>query len=172
MGVARTRKPVFKSCEVVPALEDAIQTIAPTLRAIAKYLGSPVRPRNTKMRQVPIRVAMAIPELGQEEDPTWPVRREETTAKKKPKRTIRNAEMRLTCSCGNSQMKSTINAEPAMTTVIGMSRSVRRTLAPFPDLNSSNCLMLARKELMILGRARIILKIPPAVTAPAPIYFT
>src|SRR2546429_8869070 len=172
MGVAPSRNPVFKSCEVVPALEDAIQTIAPTLRAIAKYLGSPVRPRTTKMRQVPIRVATAIPEFGQEEDPTWPVRREETTAKKKPNRTISNAEMRLTWSCGNIQMKNTINVEPAMTAVIGISRSVRKTLALCPDLDSSNCRMLALKELIILGMARTMLKIPPAVTAPAPIYFT
>ena len=33
-GVAPTRKPVFKSCEVVPPLEAAMQTMPPTESAV------------------------------------------------------------------------------------------------------------------------------------------
>ena len=34
MGVAPTRKPVFRSCEVAPAIDAAMQTTAPTPSAI------------------------------------------------------------------------------------------------------------------------------------------
>ena len=33
-GVPPTRKPVFKSCEVEPPLDEAMQTIAPTDNAV------------------------------------------------------------------------------------------------------------------------------------------
>ena len=34
LGVAPTRKPVFKSCEVVPPFEAAMQTMPPTDSAV------------------------------------------------------------------------------------------------------------------------------------------
>ena len=33
-GVAPTRKPVFRSCEVVPPFDEAMQTMAPTESAV------------------------------------------------------------------------------------------------------------------------------------------
>jgi hypothetical protein len=33
-GVAPTRNPVFRSCDVVPPFEDAMQTMAPTESAV------------------------------------------------------------------------------------------------------------------------------------------
>ncbi len=44
LGVAPMRKPVFKSCEVVPPLEEATQTMAATERATNRCGGS-VQPR-------------------------------------------------------------------------------------------------------------------------------
>src|ERR1041385_6637476 len=82
--------PVLRSCEVLPALAAAMQTIAPTPMAIGEYM-SPVQPSATKRRHVRISVAMVMPEIGFDEVPIRPVMREETVAKKKPKIRIRIA---------------------------------------------------------------------------------
>src|SRR5438552_11582321 len=63
LGVAPIRKPVFKSCDVAPALAAAIQTIPPTTSAIGSYIW-PLQPTATKIRQVLIIVAIVIPEIG------------------------------------------------------------------------------------------------------------
>src|SRR3954464_12888331 len=76
-GVAPTRKPVLRSCEVLPPLDEAMQTTAETLRAVSMYAG-PVRPTAQKMMQVRSRWAMVMPEIGLDEEPISPVRREET----------------------------------------------------------------------------------------------
>ena len=76
-GVAPTRKPVFKSCDVLPALAEAMQTTPPMLMASAAK-AAPVQCSTRKTAQVAIRVAMAMPEIGFEDVPMSPVMREET----------------------------------------------------------------------------------------------
>src|SRR4051812_27750456 len=90
-GVEPTRNPVFKSCEVVPPFEAAIQTMPPTESAVTKYGFGAVQPSPRKIKQVKRSVATVIPEIGFEDEPTSPVRREETVTNKKPKITIKIA---------------------------------------------------------------------------------
>src|SRR5687768_2105125 len=91
-GVPPTRKLVFRSWLVVPALLAAMHTTAPIDNAAAVYT-CPVHPSTMQMRQTPIRVAMAMPLTGFDDDPSSPVMREETTEKKKPKTMMATAEM-------------------------------------------------------------------------------
>ena len=51
----------------------------------------PVQPRTTKIRQVSSSVATVIPEIGFDDEPISPVRRDETVTKRNPKTTIRIA---------------------------------------------------------------------------------
>src|ERR1051325_2918286 len=93
-GVAPTRKPVFKSCDVLPALADAMQTTPPMVMARAENAVA-VQPITRNMAHVAIRVAMAIPEIGFDELPIRPVIREETVTNKNPKTTTRIAAKKL-----------------------------------------------------------------------------
>src|SRR4029453_15426762 len=70
LGVAPTRKPVLRSCDVAPAMAAAMHTTEPTQIAIGAYR-SPVQPTATKIVQVRINVAMVIPEMGFAELPRW-----------------------------------------------------------------------------------------------------
>ncbi len=54
------RKPVFRSCEVSPALEEAMQTMPPMLMASAPNAGA-VHPLTRKMAATAINVAMVMP---------------------------------------------------------------------------------------------------------------
>src|ERR1043165_9507012 len=90
LGVEPTRKPVFKSCEVVPPFEEAMQTMPPIESAVTKK-GGVVQPMMRKTRQVSSSVATVMPEIGFDEEPTSPVRREETVTNRKPKATMRSA---------------------------------------------------------------------------------
>src|SRR2546425_6048946 len=85
-GVEPTRNPVFRSCEVVPPFEAAIQTMPPIESAVTKY-GGAVHPMIRNTRHVKSNVATVIPEIGLEDEPTSPVRREETVTKRKPNAT-------------------------------------------------------------------------------------
>src|SRR5688500_20279130 len=91
LGVAPTRKPVFKSCEVVPPFEAAIQTIPPIESAVTKYGSAAVQPRARNARQVNSKVATVMPEIGFDDDPTSPVSRDETVTKRNPRMMIRRA---------------------------------------------------------------------------------
>src|SRR3982751_1530593 len=93
-GVEPTRKPVFKSCEVVPPFDAAIQTMPPMESAVTKY-GGVVQPIIKNTRQVISSVATVIPEIGLEEEPTSPVNRDETVTNRNPKAIIRRAPIRL-----------------------------------------------------------------------------
>src|ERR1051325_10680746 len=86
-GVEPTRNPVFKSCEVVPPFEAAIQTIPPIESAVTKY-GGAVQPMIRNTRQVSSNVATVMPEIGVDDEPTSPVSREETVTNRKPKAMI------------------------------------------------------------------------------------
>src|SRR4051794_4683657 len=82
-GVAPRRKPVFKSCEVVPPLEDAMQTTPPIDSARTACKGS-IIPRPRKIRQVINSVATVMPLIGFDDEPISPVKREDTVTKRKP----------------------------------------------------------------------------------------
>src|SRR5687768_12411429 len=101
LGVAPTRKPVFRSCDVVPPFDAAMQTIPPIESAVTKY-GGVVQPIIRNTRQVSNSVATVMPEIGLEDEPTSPVRREETVTNRKPKATISRAPRMLKrrLSCG------------------------------------------------------------------------
>src|ERR1700735_2711622 len=90
MGVAPTRYPVFKSCDVVPPLEAAMQTTAPIDRATTLSTGL-VMWKVRKIKQVSASVATVIPEIGFDEEPISPVNRDETVTNKKPKISTRPA---------------------------------------------------------------------------------
>ena len=51
----------------------------------------PVQPRTTKIRQVSRRVATVMPEIGFDDEPISPVRRDETVTKRNPKMMMRMA---------------------------------------------------------------------------------
>src|SRR5580704_11036622 len=84
MGVAPTRYPVFKSCEVVPPFEAAMHTTPPIDRATTLSTGL-VMCSMRKIRQVNASVATVIPEIGFDDEPISPVKRDETVTKRKPK---------------------------------------------------------------------------------------
>src|SRR6516225_4365351 len=84
MGVAPTRNPVFRSCEVVPPFDAAMHTTPPIDRATTLSTGL-VMWNVRKIKQVSARVATVIPEIGLDDDPISPVNRDETVTNKKPK---------------------------------------------------------------------------------------
>ena len=73
-GVALTRKPVFRSCDFVPPLEEATQTTAATVSAISRS-SDDVQPSVKKIRHVNSSVAAVMPEIGLDEEPISPVSR-------------------------------------------------------------------------------------------------
>ena len=84
-------------------------------------------PSATKITHVMISVAIVIPEIGFEDDPISPVMRDDTVAKKNPKKITRTETRRLPCvgSPGITARNIASASDPARTIVIGMSRSVR-----------------------------------------------
>src|SRR5215472_15849349 len=106
-----------------------------------------------------MRVAIAMPLIGQEEEPSSPVIRDETTEKKKPKTTIRVVARRFTVSAGISVMPRPSAALPRSTQEIGMSRSVLGASRPaFASFRSRND---EAKDSQIVGIARARLIRPP-----------
>src|SRR5438067_8562947 len=83
-GVAPTRNPVFKSCEMSPAFDAAMQTTVPTVRIAARADGS-VQPHNTKATDAPRSVTSVIADGGLDETPIRPTMRDDTTTKQTPK---------------------------------------------------------------------------------------
>ena len=133
-GVAPMRKPVFRSCEVSPALEAAMQTTPPMVMASAPKAGA-VQPFTRKMAEVAISVAMVMPETGLAELPMSPTMREATVTKRNPKMTTSREAAKfassLVCAPGTGlkvrkkNISSTSAAEPKTTTLMGRSWSVR-----------------------------------------------
>jgi hypothetical protein len=166
-GVAPTRNPVFKSCEVAPAFAAATQTMAPTMSAIGRY-AEPLQPTARKMSEVSSSVAIVIPEIGFDEEPIWPQMRELTVAKKNPKITMRTPASQLTLSWGIAAMKIAMMMTPTRVNEIGRSRSVRGTTTCRSPAAPPNPFMAAPKVLTMVGIARARLMKPPAATAPTP----
>ena len=115
-----------------------------------------------------IKVAIAIPDTGLLEEPISPTIRDETDAKKKPKITTIKAPIGFTGNVGISQIAITITTIIASKIGIGRSCSVRGAFlsACFLDILAIACL----KVRIISGKVLIKLIIPPAATAPAPMY--
>src|SRR5438445_308178 len=84
LGVAPMRKPVLRSWEVVPPLDDAMHTTAATVSAVS-MAAWPTRPTMRKMMHVKSRVAMVMPEIGLDDEPISPVRRDDTVTNRNPK---------------------------------------------------------------------------------------
>src|SRR2546421_390161 len=108
----------------------------------------------TKMRHVPSRAAMVMPEIGFAEEPIWPQMREDTVAKKNPKITVRTAARAI---------------EPPTVSERGRSSSVRSRVTAWPSRDARNSFQLEANELRIVGSERARAMIPAEATAPAPI---
>src|SRR3954451_2597507 len=122
-GVAPTRNPVFKSCEMSPAFEAAMQTTVPTVRMAARADGS-VQPHSTKTTEAPSSVTSVIAEVGFEETPISPTMRDETTTKQTPKMATPSAATRG----GPKAMLPASNpgtATRVMTTAIGTTTTIQ-----------------------------------------------
>ena len=89
-GVAPRRKPVLRSCEVVPPLEAAMQTTPPIDSASTACKGSTM-PRPRKIKHVIKSVATVMPEIGLLDEPISPVRRDDTVTNRNPKSKTRIA---------------------------------------------------------------------------------
>src|SRR3989442_14904242 len=166
-GVAPTRYPVFRSWEVLPPFEMATQTTAATLKAAILY-GGVTQPSAKKINEVMSSVATVMPEMGFDELPTSPVRRELTVTKRNPSTRISSAPSTLSLNEGTSAQTITIKSEPIATTGRGMSRSVRSVPAgPVAPLSER---MPRIAPPTMVGRALKREMMPPAATAPAPIY--
>lgn len=118
---ATTRKPVFRSCEVVPPLEQAMHTMPPMEKPAVTYHWPPVQPTIRKTRQVSISVAMVMPEMGLDVEPTSPVRRDDTVTNSAPSSTMSTAPSRFMCSDGAAMMTASSTRMPMPTNFSGMS---------------------------------------------------
>src|SRR3954452_5277621 len=175
-GVAPTRNPVFRSCEMSPAFDAAMQTTVPTVRIAARAEGS-VQPQRTKTTDAPSSVTSVIAEVGFEETPIRPTMRDETTTKQTPKiatpsaATRRGPKAMLPASNpGTPTSVMTTASGTAITIHDGTSRSVRGAVSPsaIETPLRRRPRMTAANELAIVGSALITATIPAAATAPAP----
>jgi len=82
-GVAPTRWPVFRSCDVSPAIAAAMQTIAPIVSTVT-LASRPTAFAPNRSAQVST-VAIVMPDVGLEVTPTRPTIRDETVTKKNAK---------------------------------------------------------------------------------------
>src|SRR5256885_11980056 len=120
------------------------------------------------MREVMSSVATVMPEMGFDELPTSPVRRELTVTKRKPRTSRSSAPRTLILNEGTSVQTTTINSDPTPTTQSGRSRSVRAGPAAVPLPLSERMPRIAPPTMVGNDLKREM--IPPAATAPAPIY--
>ena len=123
-----------------------------------------------KIRQVNSKVATAMPEIGFDEEPISPVRRDDTVANRKPKTRISSAPRKFMCSGVANVITAMMDRQPMMTHFRGISWSVRKVelfLTPLPMPFRP-----ADRLRQIMGMARTSEIRPPAATAPAPMYST
>src|SRR5437879_624363 len=105
-----------------------MQTTAPMERASTFSTGE-VMPIARNKKQVSMSVATVMPEMGLDDEPISPVKRDETVTKRKPNSTTRTApkmaEPQL-ISSPRYQVRMTMSArQPKSTTFIDKSSSVR-----------------------------------------------
>ncbi len=113
-------------------------------------------------------VATVIPEIGFDELPTSPVRRELTVTKRKPSTKMSSAPSTLILNEGTSAQVTTSSSEPTPTTQRGMSRSMREGPAAPVALESDFMPRIAPPTMV--GSDLKSEMMPPAATAPAPMY--
>ncbi len=115
-------------------------------------------------------MATVMPEMGLDDEPISPVRREETVTKRKPKTMMRMAPRRFPrWSWGISMMMAIRATMPPATSLSERSWSVRATAAPAPfPLRPLKSARPPFKPCQIVGSERNRLMMPPAATAPAP----
>ena len=142
-----------------------IQITVPTVIA-ATIPWIPVIPAALKTNVVTISVAMAIPDTGLLLLPTIPTIREDTVAKKKPKITMMIAPTGLIGIAGASHITMATTTMPMSTVRMEISVCV---LSPVSTFLPKPFMALANVRTMV-GNVLIRLMIPPAATAPAPIY--
>src|SRR5262249_33455946 len=130
--------------------------------------GAETQPNARKMSETMISVATVMPEMGFDELPTSPVRRELTVTKRKPSTSSSTAPSTLILKEGMSVQTTTSRSEPAPATHSGRSRSVRGG----PDWPPAPCsdFMPRIAPPTMVGSDLKSEMIPPAATAPAPIY--
>ena len=148
-----------------------MQTTPAIDSAVRRYSG-PTQPSRTKIRQVNSSVAIVMPEIGLDDEPITPVIRELTVTNRNPKSTIIAPPMSrpgrsVGISC-DAATASTSPSEPRTTTAMGRSRSVRGMPPSSPDRPERRSRRLPVTEATISGSALIMLRMPPAATAPAP----
>ena len=115
-----------------------------------------------------------MPDIGFDDEPISPVNRDETVTKRKPSMMIRSAPRIFIFSDGVSVITTTRPSIPMTTHLSDISCSVRGSVPSAPAALSARLAwkseMLPRIPFQIVGRERIREIIPPAVTAPAPMY--
>ena len=131
-GVAPTSQPVFRSCEMSPALDAAIATMVPTVRTAARAPVS-VQPAAAKTEATPSSVTSVMPDVGCDETPTIPTMRAATATKRTPKTPTPAAQtargsgpMPPAKTPGTRAATRTTATMPPTTKPPGRSRSVRR----------------------------------------------
>src|ERR1700704_4277612 len=120
------------------------------------------------MSEVMRSVATVMPEMGLEELPTSPVRRELTVTKRKPRTRMSSEPSTLILKEGTSAQTTAMATEPTPTTQSGMSRSVRN--GPEAPAEPERLFMPRMAPPTMVGSDLNSEMMPPAATAPAPIY--
>src|SRR5881396_1748716 len=166
-GVAPTRNPVFRSCEMSPAFDAAMQTTVPTVRMAARADGS-LHPQSTNTTETPRSVTSVIADVGFDETPIKPTMRDDTTTKQIPKMATPNAatsrgpkDMLPAKRFGTRTSVITTATGTTATKIGGMSRSVLcGAPVPSPALSCLSPLTTAENDLHIVGNARATATIP------------
>ena len=167
-GVAPTRNPVFRSCEVLPPLATAT-AITQAIEIARTRSSICVQPSSRKMTEMAMSDAIVIPEIGFGELPIWPQMRDDTVVKRKPKMMISIPPSRFTPIDGRNASPSASSSEPKTVTVIGRSSSVRSLAATAcPTRLALRSAKPARKAPTMVGSERASAMIPAVATAPAP----
>src|SRR6185437_6814026 len=179
-GVAPTKNPVFKSCEVPPAFDEATQTTPPIVSARAEN-ALPVHPATRNIAHVAISVAIAMPLIGFDEFPISPQIRDDTVTNKNPNTTTKTAAIRFDSTpvfapgigrhVSRAHIITITASDPSTTIFIEKSRSMRLTA-----VSSALTARLFRKSFnpsrsaaTIVGSVLTSVITPAAATAPAPI---
>src|SRR3954465_3231859 len=165
-GVAPTRYPVLRSCEMSPALDAAMATTVPTVNTAA-FAPVAVQPISANTVATPSSVTSVMPEVGCDETPTSPTMRAATATKSTPNtatpsaQTARGQKVMSPAKTPGMRQTSGTSAMAPKTKLPGRSRSVLT-----PELFRPRA--TAVKAPTMVGRPRSTVRIPATATAPAP----
>ena len=162
----------MRSCDVVPPFDEAMQTTPAIESAVRRYSG-PTQPSTTKIRQVKSSVAIVIPEIGLDDEPITPVIRELTVTNRNPNKHDHPAADQPAGELGGNQVRGGDRQHQSERAdqnqrhgqvALGAGHAAARR----PALPERRSRRLPVTEATISGRALIMLRMPPAATAPAP----